>query len=58
MKVPVSIRMEEKLLKWIDEQAELENRNRTNYIEWALMLHRVRALSMQDNTFKDDSYFF
>jgi len=51
MKVPVSIRIEEKLLKWIDEQAKKDNRSRNNCIEWILMLHRSRKLSEAEDNF-------
>jgi hypothetical protein len=51
MKIPVSIRIEESLLKWIDEQAKKDNRSRNNCIEWILMLHRSRVLSEDDDNF-------
>jgi metal-responsive CopG/Arc/MetJ family transcriptional regulator len=51
MKVPVSIRIEAKLLEWIDEQAKKDNRNRNNFIEWAMMLHRSRVLAEDDDNF-------
>jgi hypothetical protein len=51
MKVPVSIRIEAKLLEWIDEHAKKDNRSRNNCIECILMLHRSRVLAEDDDNF-------
>lgn len=45
MKQQVSIRLDDKMIDWIDAQAKSQNRTRANYIELALKEKREREVN-------------